>query len=63
MKIKDFIAKLYNKSSESISYYINNRITDLDELCDCDCELDGFELLGHTTLYLYSSEFDQKFSN
>ena len=55
MTIKDFIEKLYNKST--ITFYINDKIVDLDQIIYCDYELDGFECCDNA-IYLYSSEYE-----
>ena len=57
MTIKDILEKLYNQST--INYYVNDVIKDLDEIIDCECKLDGFEL-ENNTLCLYSSEYNHK---
>jgi len=54
MRIKDFLAKLYYKSS--ITFYINDKIIDFYEIEDCEYELDGFEIDGQV-LRLYSNEY------
>lgn len=55
MTIKDILEKLYNKST--VTFFINDKIKDLDEIIDCECKLDGFDFL-RSGLYLYSSEYE-----
>ncbi|MBQ8234063.1 MAG: hypothetical protein IJZ36_00585 [Bacilli bacterium] len=54
MRIKDLINKLLNQLA--ITYYVNNKIVDLDTLVECDCEVDYFEIEDNT-LNIGSSEF------
>lgn len=55
MTIRDLLNKLLYKMD--YTYYINDKITDLDMLIDCNYEVDNFAV-ENNVFRIYSSEYE-----
>lgn len=55
MLVKELISKLLNH--RDFSFYMNDKLIDIDELYDCDAILDNFEFESKTVIRLYSSGY------
>jgi hypothetical protein len=56
MRISDLINKLLYKND--FTFYINDKITDLDKLIRCDYEVDNFEIDGNA-FYFNSLDYQE----
>ena len=56
MKISDLVNKLLYKND--FTFYVNDKITDLDKLIWCEYEVDNFEIDGNA-FYINSSDYQE----